>query len=669
MAFGRLSEMIGNKSIPVDHMIRLLDIPRLSQEDFDNLDDEDREDLIAYAAGVNKYFQEVNYYLPHCAATYRNIKLDPWEPIHSIAILRLLAYEWSSGWESKLLSFQLATKFPNKKNIANTPASTEEGMVVLESLRGTAIAIAGFKSSSQSSLLGSSFSTLVSAGDELYQDDNSFPDVSGASVPGIPYVWMGRNPHISWSLTPAAHSDAENLFNSSDQSPLIVRERVEFIASSESVNPIRVTLRQTDYGPFLADILSGAAIHFNQAPSSMKNIVLCSQALRHRVNLKFLREVNRAENWQQFLAASQHMLVMPLHVLYSDINGSVGHATTGRALSEDEDIATSNIKWLYVSQRESSAVKHSWNPPGGLIVSIPSHLQPLPSQDHSCPSTAALPPRWRHTLALPLLSPLDVSELLSDVYSPSGDTLMHWIRSSLAANSSSSAGNAAVISPKRRADIALALDGFAGDYSLQAVAPVLIETVRSELLRRLAWEVGGLAADFIMGANPSPIKRYLVDARSDIDLILDLFAANSLLLNATNGAGVVPEPSELFLQALAEACVWLEEKFGQKWPSRVTWAQLHHVTRTSPTNTVKLVEAVLARGPSAVSGGLDTVFLSEYVRGSPAIDSVETAFLSDDEAYSTSYRMVIQGNQSARNNEIVWTSTSVGRCDMPCCSP
>jgi len=165
MAFGRLSEMIGNKSIHMDHMVRLLDIPRLSKDDLEYLEDEDITDLKAYAAGVNQYFKEVNYYLPHCAATFRNIKLDPWEPIHSIAILRLLAYEWSSGWESKLLSFQLARKYPNMMKIdASSPANTApnvEGVIVLESLRGTAISIAGFRSSTQSSFLGSSFSTLV----------------------------------------------------------------------------------------------------------------------------------------------------------------------------------------------------------------------------------------------------------------------------------------------------------------------------------------------------------------------------------------------------------------------------------------------------------------------------------------------------------------------------
>ena len=63
-----------------------------------------------------------------------------------------------------------------------------------------------------------SFCCQVTGGDELYYDDSSPSDVTGASVPGIPFVWMGRNPHISWTLAPAAHRDTENLFDSDDQS-------------------------------------------------------------------------------------------------------------------------------------------------------------------------------------------------------------------------------------------------------------------------------------------------------------------------------------------------------------------------------------------------------------------------------------------------------------------
>ena len=62
-----------------------------------------------------------------------------------------------------------------------------------------------------------------------------------------------------------------------------------------------------------------------------------------------------------------------------------------------------------------------------------------------------------------------------------------------------------------------------------------------------------------------------------MDLMLGLF---SVL-----GEGSEKE-SEVIFQAVAEACEWLEEHFGQKWPARVTWGQLHLLTLTSPMNTV-----------------------------------------------------------------------------------
>ena len=71
--------------------IRSLNIPQLVYDDFNALQEVDLAALSQYAAGVNAYWAEIDFTLPHYIIATCNfkskcnrVKLEPWQPVHSL---------------------------------------------------------------------------------------------------------------------------------------------------------------------------------------------------------------------------------------------------------------------------------------------------------------------------------------------------------------------------------------------------------------------------------------------------------------------------------------------------------------------------------------------------------------------------------------------------------
>lgn len=60
-------------------------------------------------------------------------------------------------------------------------------------------------------------------------------DVKGASIPGMPFVLIGRNAAMSWSLTPSAIVETEEIFHVDSASGPLPRH--SFLQSSAVLSP------------------------------------------------------------------------------------------------------------------------------------------------------------------------------------------------------------------------------------------------------------------------------------------------------------------------------------------------------------------------------------------------------------------------------------------------
>ena len=89
-----------------------------------------------------------------------------------------------------------------------------------------------------------------------------------------------------------------------------------------------------------------------------------------------------------------------------------------------------------------------------------------------------------------------LKEFLSDVFSPSAMELKKWISLSIRSNSSI----LVELSQGKLGQVEAVLASFDGYYKAEAVAPVLLESVRVLLMHRLWTEMGDIA-DILLGAD------------------------------------------------------------------------------------------------------------------------------------------------------------------------
>lgn len=174
-ALGTLSELFGLDKLSSDKVYRTLNLRDIAKSDAVSLNKEDGDLFTAYTEGINQYISELSRsnslpldfeLLLLKFKTFNVSSIPKWETFHSLAIMRLIAYEWSTGWEDDLQSVLLS-------NVANmtgkdlwwepsSSTTSNNDSHFLPSLAGTVVAIAGWKSVTDNSLLVNSLSSMVS---------------------------------------------------------------------------------------------------------------------------------------------------------------------------------------------------------------------------------------------------------------------------------------------------------------------------------------------------------------------------------------------------------------------------------------------------------------------------------------------------------------------------
>lgn len=103
---GRLSELFGARTLPIDSLIRRLDLHPLSQQSVRALDAETQAALRAYSAGVNAWIGQVNEGARGRGAPEMwlfNHAIAPWQPADSIAIVKLMALQLTGHLQEEVL--------------------------------------------------------------------------------------------------------------------------------------------------------------------------------------------------------------------------------------------------------------------------------------------------------------------------------------------------------------------------------------------------------------------------------------------------------------------------------------------------------------------------------------------------------------------------------------
>jgi penicillin amidase len=432
IAQGRIAEIVGAGGVGTDRFLRTLGVYRQAQAMARDLDPETRALLDAYCAGINAYLDGRHDLLPAEFLVLRAPRPEHWVPADVIAWTLMMAWDLSAeAMRSELERLRLAERF-SKAEIddflplwdGSAPPTADyvelyrrlglPGHELQERVRQLARLVpdagSGFGQAegSNSWVVGGS---RTASGHPLLANDPHLAlttpsvwyfaqlrapglDVFGATLPGVPFVVLGRNAHVAWGFT-TTYADTIDLY----------LERVEsdhpdqyqtpggyaaFEAREETIqvrgaDPVALTVRSTRHGPVITGALGSADAALPAGPRANYVLALRWVSLEPGGGtLRAFRAMNHASNVAQFESALRGVTLIVQNVVFADDDGHIGFRVAGRVPVRRADNDLHGLvpspgwdaRYDWQGWIDPDELPHSLDPPQAMIVTANQKITP-----------------------------------------------------------------------------------------------------------------------------------------------------------------------------------------------------------------------------------------------------------------------------------------------------
>lgn len=293
VAHGRASELGGKAFVDADRRARILGLGRLASDQAEALDGGTRALLDAYVAGVNARIARIRARrigLPKALAAL-GATLEPWSAADTLAVAKLHAWSLSDSLETSAVLLEIIQQvgglaarpfFPEGVGIGAVPVGTEARLdpsrplgdplrraagLAGPALGSSAWVVSGARSVSGRPLLAGDLHLDPVLPARVYEAHlrGGGLDVAGATLPGVPVFWMGRNAHVAWAAVHAravvADLYSETLDPDQPSHYHDGRRRRELVTREETIvvrggEPVQVIVRATHHGPLVDDLVA-----------------------------------------------------------------------------------------------------------------------------------------------------------------------------------------------------------------------------------------------------------------------------------------------------------------------------------------------------------------------------------------------------------------------------
>ncbi len=351
---GRVSEFAGAEALPVDRLMRTLGMRRTAEQEAAALDPELRALLERFCEGVNAAAPSAPA-LPFEMQLLR-LEWEPWRPVDILGLGKLLAFGLSTNWEKELLradmtralgpelAARLDPGYPADNPIATSEAWSGDGLGLAEQIDAVRRRI-GFAAEASGSNNWAVSGALSATGTPLLAGDPHLPQsmpgiwyqvglgldgrtVRGASLPGMPGVYMGQNDDVAWTFTNVM-ADVQDLFVEQVEGdryrfedewlPLqVVRE--EIAVKGRDV-PEALDVRITHHGPLVNSALGAD----DAEPLALRWI-----ALDRPTAFKGMFELHEIRSGPELVAKLEGHTSPASNLVWADRHGSIGYKLIGR---------------------------------------------------------------------------------------------------------------------------------------------------------------------------------------------------------------------------------------------------------------------------------------------------------------------------------------------------
>ncbi len=352
---GRLSEMAGPEGLPIDRLMRTLGIRRVAEREAAALDPELLALLERFCEGVNAAAASAKA-MPFEMQLLRLGDFQPWRPVDILGLGKLLAFGLSTNWERELLradmvralgpelTARLDPGYPAGNPIVTPEAWSGDGLAIVEQIdavrrgMGLAAEASGSNNWAVTGALSATGSPLIAGDPHLppsmpgiwYQVGLTHGDrfVRGASLPGMPGVYMGQNNDVCWTFTNVMADvqdlfvervDGERYLFEDEWRPLeVVREEIAVKGREE---PDVLEVRITHHGPIVNEALGA-----DQA----EPLALSWLTLDEPTAFRGMFELHDIDSGPELVRRLEGHSSPASNLIWADRHGSIGYKLIGR---------------------------------------------------------------------------------------------------------------------------------------------------------------------------------------------------------------------------------------------------------------------------------------------------------------------------------------------------
>ena len=517
VTLGRLSEVMGEATLPIDRRFLTLGLRQAATDEWTRATPAVRSALERYAAGVNAVASTLTGRRRPLEMQVLGITPAPWTPEDSLAVGRLLAWRLAENHQAELVRGALAAKLgetaardlsgrypagspailggvtvPQEATKSPTPPTRADlsaealraqveasrptrGARPTEAQRAEAPWPEGLEWLRPGVKRGNSNNWVVAgrktkSGRAILANDPHLPiefpsvwyelhlvaaglDVTGVTIPGVPFVVLGHNARVAWGITNTG-ADVQDLFLERID---VGKKRVfssgqwvpvDVMAADIPVRgrsqPDRFEVWKTRNGPIFADTgLDWDAPPSWLSPDGRPSDEHRAYAIRWDAGGDLavsFEALNRATDWTSFTAAIDLFALPSSNVVYADVDGNIGYAMSGRLpvrVSGDGGMPVDGGSGAgaWTGTVPAASLPRAINPPVGFISSANNEIDRsfpgLITRDWAAPFRAT---RLRDRLSQPESVDLDAMlALQNDRRSLAADAILEGVEGAMAA--------------------------------------------------------------------------------------------------------------------------------------------------------------------------------------------------------------------------------------------
>lgn len=402
-AVGRLSEIFGDETVPFDKMFLTIGIKHVAEENLKRASPEVINILQAYADGVNDYITGFKGKYP---VEFDVLGYDPykWEPVHSLLIVRMIAWELNLSWWTDITFSRLVRQLGEEKVKEILPAYPEnapyiipEGIKNFSMIEKTLIetdkafrkfiGIDGSHLGSNNWIVNDS---LSASGKPIIANDPhlaySMPgkwyaavirsknwNAEGVTLPGVPGIVIGKNRNLSWAVTNIMADDADfymEKIDSTGKKYFYDGRWNDLVISKDTIKikdgiEIPFVIKKTHRGPLISLTHPYSVLHPEQYFENT-NISMRWSGNDPSDEMNSYLSINKSKNWDEFKIAVSGFSVPGQNFIYGDGDGNIGYIFGGRLPLRNKNNPTfvfdgtkSDDDWLgYIAKSELPSFKN-----------------------------------------------------------------------------------------------------------------------------------------------------------------------------------------------------------------------------------------------------------------------------------------------------------------------